>query len=425
MIASECPESIGAALSTLVEELVPHWAQAQIRALLSSPSSDVLLFIEGENVESGKVDGFACLTPATLAENAYVLRWLVCRENVDAGRVAASLLDQIDTEITALGGRLIRFDGASFRCVGIPITVFDGAGYERVGSIEDFYGVGEDLVIFVRRIVQPFRVIFDPRNPAHLFQVAFAYRDFRFERDFLLSCARRWGVWPVQRVASWASLAGSHLVEFARLGIEAVGIDDSEGLLELAESTIKGVPWLESKLRLFHGDLGSTPQTAPVELSFCSLSAVHRAGSVEGIRRHLDAAARLLAPGGLHVIEAMHPKDLLPGGASLSAWTEVFQNYRVQSRFQLLLDKAPNERVVDTLLEVVSRDSSGAPVQGGSLQLKETWYVPSAAEWERLARQSAVFSVEAMLGDFNVDVPWDRPGAWRLLVVLRRNANIA
>ena len=37
-----------------------------------------------------------------------------------------------------------------------------------------------------------------------------------------------------------------------------------------------------------------------------------------------------------------------------------------------------------------------------------------------VAERAGRFEVAALLGDFRLDVPWDQPGAWRMMVVLRR-----
>ncbi len=39
---------------------------------------------------------------------------------------------------------------------------------------------------------------------------------------------------------------------------------------------------------------------------------------------------------------------------------------------------------------------------------------------QRVVARAGGFAVAALLGDFQLDVPLDQPGAWRLLVVLRR-----
>jgi hypothetical protein len=146
---------------------------------------------------------------------------------------------------------------------------------------------------------------------------------------------------------------------------------------------------------------------------------VHRVGSEGGLVRHLQAAAALLAPGGVHVLEATLPVDATPQGNTQTTWTERRGAWLVQSRFRIAADDTAADGTVPTFLDVRCRRHDSQAIVG-SIHQQERWIVPGIDDWRRIVEASGAFSFAAALGDFHLDVAWDQPGAWRMILVLRR-----
>jgi hypothetical protein len=372
--------------------------------------------VEGEGPGEAAL-GFACFVPVPMALAAVDMEWVVVRKGLRARDLVERLVAGVAEAASPGAPVTVRFQGGHWQRGGADPHLLDAAGMERIGGIDGFFGPDDPLIVFVARRGRTRDVEFDPTSPAALFDAAFSFRDFAFERNFLLACAERFGARPVRRAASWACGTGRHLLAFADLGVEGVGIDETPELLALGAALREArgaapITWIE-------GALDARPDAPKVDLSFCMLSAVHRAASETAIVAHLDAAAALLAPGGIHVIEATLPVDATPEGNTQTIWTERRGNYVIASRFRIAAEQRAKDGTVQTFLDVRCRRHD-EPGTVGALQQQERWLVPTAAQWRALVERSQSFQIGALLGDFHLDVAWDQPGAWRIVVVLRR-----
>lgn len=368
--------------------------------------------------ERGALRGLAVARPVALAKSALELEWLVVAAgDRDPRRVVAGLVEAL-LDQPGEGRSVLRFGAGRWQRGGLDAHVLDGAGLVRAGAIEGFFGPGDDLVLFTARGRDAQREAFRPDDPAALYDAAFAYRDFVHERDFLLAVAAAHGTRAVRRVGSWACGAGRHLRAFAELGVVGVGVDDAPDLLALAEASYRGVSDDPAETTWVLSSLDQRVEAPSVDLSFCMLSGVHRLGGEPAIARHLAAVADLLAPGGVHVVEATLPVDATPDGNTETRWTERRPGFLVRSHFRLAADLRAGDGTVPALLDVRCTRESGEVV--GVLQQQERWLVPDEAGWRELVRTEPRLEVVTLLGDFQLGVRWDQAGAWRILLVLRR-----
>jgi hypothetical protein len=158
-----------------------------------------------------------------------------------------------------------------------------------------------------------------------------------------------------------------------------------------------------------------------VDLSFVLLSSIHLLTAPAAMERHLHVAAESLRPGGLHVIEATHPADLTLSGVNHTEWTEVRGDTTVDARFRMHLDRLTADRVVPVTLEVVrTTGKKGAVVGAPRLKQEDRWFIPDLEGWRAIQATVPELCLAAVLGDFNVDVPFDHTAAWRLILVLKK-----
>lgn len=368
--------------------------------------------------ERGALRGFAVARPVPLAKSALELEWLVvAAADRDPRRVVAGLVEWLLAQ-PGEGQSVLRFGSGTWQRGGLDGHVLDGAGLVRAGAIEGFFGPGDDLVVFTARGPDARRDDFRPDEPAALYDAAFAYRDFPRERDFLLAVAKAHGTRPVRRVASWGCGTGRHLRAFAEMGVAGIGLDDSPDLLALAERAYRSVSDDPAEVAWLLSSLDQRVDAPSVDLSYCMLSAVHRLGGEAAIARHLSAVADLLAPGGVHVVEATLPIDATPEGNTETRWTERRGGHLLRSHFRLAAELRAGDGTVPALLDVRCTRETGEVV--GVLQQQERWLVPDEAGWRELVRAEPRLEVVDLLGDFQLGVRWDQAGAWRILLVLRR-----
>lgn len=429
-------EALEALIASIVDmpPRVREAARASVdRALGGSPDGSRCIVAVAQRAEgadgadgTGDVEGteepraFLCFHPVPLARDAVDVEWLVTSGFDDAApllveHLVSALRDGhvVDTASS------IRFLSGHWQRGGLDAHVLDAAGMTRAGAIDSFYGRGDDLLVFTAGSRRPRNDAFDPSNPAALCDAAFAYRDFALERDFLLACAARYGNRTVRRAASWGCWAGRHVCALAEKGVHGVGIDESSEALALAEETFRehyegltGATWVLARL-------DEPVSEAPVDMSYAMLSAVHRVGSAESLVRHLRSVADLLAPGGVHVIEATLPADATPDGNTQTVWTERRGELAITSRFRILPDRRARSGAVPTTLDVRCKKHDSQETIG-SFHQEELWIVPDADKWRALVASAGRFEVAALLGDFQIDVGFDQVGAWRMIVVLRR-----
>jgi hypothetical protein len=368
---------------------------------------------------SGPVRGVLCFSPIEPSRGAVEVDWLVVRREDEAAPAVVGELISALREGRVGPPRSVRFQGNRWQRSGLDPHVLDAAGMTRAGGAAAFFGRGDDLLVFVAPAARTASATLDPQNPAALYDAAFAYRDFASERDFLLSCARTFGRRPVRRAASWGCWTGRHVQALAEKGIDGVGIDESSEALALAEAAFHeelegaaSATWVLARL--------DEPVLEPkVDLSCAMLSAVHRVGSSASMVRHLRSVADLLAPGGVHVIEATLPIDVTPEGNTQTVWTERRGDLEITSRFRILVERRARSGAVPTVLTVRCKKAEEDTLVG-SFHQEELWLVPDADRWRDLVREAGRFEIAALLGDFQLDVAWDQPGAWRMIVVLRR-----
>lgn len=408
----------GPALERLLEMVpeMPERARAAARAAVTSAlaGDDGAGCLVHVRPSANVPNAFVCFRPVPLARAAIDLEWVVTSSSADPREIVAAFVDALREDPSRPA--TLRFLSGRWQRGGLDEHVFDAAGMTRAGAIDGFFGRGDPLVIFSARGARRADA-FDPTSPASLYDAAFAYRDFAFERDFLLACAARYGKRRVRRAASWGCWGARHLQALADLGIAGVGIDESAEALALARSTVDEDD--ADLMKLVLARLDDRVDEPPVDLSCAMLSAVHRVGSAESMVRHLERVADLLAPGGVHVIEATLPADAMPGGNNETVWTERRGEWEITSRFRILVDQRAASGAVPTVLDVRCRRADAEEVVG-RFQQEELWIVPDAAGWRSLVARVGGFEVAALLGDFQLDVAWEMPGAWRMIVVLRR-----
>jgi SAM-dependent methyltransferase/GNAT superfamily N-acetyltransferase len=392
---------------------------------LQHPTSDdyrfILAFAEGG---AARLAGYLCYGRTPMTQSTYDLYWIGTSPDFARSGVARGLVASMEAEIGAEGGGLVRVETGSREGHGAAVRFYDGTGFTRAATLPGFYAPGDDLIIFTRQVRGDAGDDAPPADEAALQDAAFGYRDPAGERDFLLACARRFGGREVRRVLAWSCGPGRHLRAFAAVGIAGTGVDASEAMIAHARR-LAGGRAAGPEVRFRRGALDARPADGdaplePVDLSFVLLSSVHVCATPAALAAHLREAAALLRPGGVHVIEATHPGDLLPTGVHHTEWTEVRGDTTIAARFRMHLDRLGADRVVPVTLDVVALTGKKGAGAATRLHQEDRWFIPDLEGWRAIVAEVPELALVGALGDFNVDVPFEHPAAWRLILVLRR-----
>ena len=127
-------------------ELVDEWlaggeASGYITQVLDDSSSG----------ERG-VRGYVCFGPAPMTEGTYDLYWIAVDPDDQGRGFGRQLLAAAEDDVRARGGRLLLIETASQDSYTATVRFYERAGYVVVSRIEDYYRVGDDKLVFAKRL---------------------------------------------------------------------------------------------------------------------------------------------------------------------------------------------------------------------------------------------------------------------------------
>jgi SAM-dependent methyltransferase len=197
-----------------------------------------------------------------------------------------------------------------------------------------------------------------------------------------------------------------------------VGLDGSAALLARAEARIAGDDRLGAardagSLELAQADVRTVRRRDRFGLAILAGVMAHLAGPEDALRA-LDAARRLLSPGGLLIVDTIGPGGLPPRDLPLSIdWERQMGDRRVVRRSRLVRQEAPEGLRVEysTLTDLLQADGTISRLPAGF----RLWY-PSPHALIGLAEE-AQLAVDATFGSHDLD-PLDE-GSERCILALR------
>jgi len=102
--------------------------------------------------EGETVVGYACFGPTPLTHGTFDLYWIVVDPDFWHHRIGHALLDRVEQEVRARGGRLLIVETSSTPPYATARRFYESCGYRYTASIHDFYAPGDDLVTFSKRL---------------------------------------------------------------------------------------------------------------------------------------------------------------------------------------------------------------------------------------------------------------------------------
>jgi len=101
--------------------------------------------------ENDQVLGFACYGPRDLTNGVYDLYWIAVDPNCRRSGVGRGLLASSEEAVRKLGGRMLIAETSGTPPYEHTREFYSSMGYILEATIKDFYVVGDDLAIFVKR----------------------------------------------------------------------------------------------------------------------------------------------------------------------------------------------------------------------------------------------------------------------------------
>ena len=98
--------------------------------------------------EAGAIVGYAYYGPAPMTLGTWQLWWIAVEKNQQGRGVGSRLLRHVEDDIRAKGGRVLFIDTGSLPAYELTRQFYRKLGYEQHALLQDFYAVGDSMVVF-------------------------------------------------------------------------------------------------------------------------------------------------------------------------------------------------------------------------------------------------------------------------------------
>jgi SAM-dependent methyltransferase len=264
-----------------------------------------------------------------------------------------------------------------------------------------------------------------------LYELACAYRDVPAEVTAIAAWCARHHEGPVGTVLELAAGPAEHARELARRGLRATALDRSPAMCEYAAARAKAsgveLAVVEADMRDF---VIAGPDGAPVafELAVTMLNSACHLFNLDDLVRHLAAVRAQLAAGGLYIVELAHPADFFaPEPRTSSEWTVDAGGVHADVRWGGRGDRIdPLTQVTREHMSITATAADGTIRTVSDVVPNRFWTLTEFTAAIALANNTlgapaaGTFELVATYGDFDEMTPLEAPGAWRMVLVLRR-----
>jgi GNAT superfamily N-acetyltransferase len=136
------PEEVSCALELLDAALGRADGNTYEALVVDNPSAS--------GQDDGTPVGYACFGHTPMTESTFDLYWLVVAADARGRGIGASLLRAVEDLLRGRGIARLRIETSSLEGKGGAARFYAKCGYQRVGTVVDFYRPGDDLLTFVK-----------------------------------------------------------------------------------------------------------------------------------------------------------------------------------------------------------------------------------------------------------------------------------
>jgi ribosomal protein S18 acetylase RimI-like enzyme len=101
---------------------------------------------------ASEVHAYACWGPVPLTKGTYDLYWIATHPNARGRGYGQALMDFVERNVLENKGRLLAIETSAKESYEGTVAFYRRLGYEEASRIKDFYDVGDDRLIFVKRL---------------------------------------------------------------------------------------------------------------------------------------------------------------------------------------------------------------------------------------------------------------------------------
>jgi D-alanine-D-alanine ligase len=100
----------------------------------------------------GRVVGFACYGPRSLTHGTFDLFWIGTAPSAQRKGVGHALMEATEQAVRSTGGRLLIVETSSRPEYEPARRFYDSHGYRREALVQDFYDVGDSLILYSKKL---------------------------------------------------------------------------------------------------------------------------------------------------------------------------------------------------------------------------------------------------------------------------------
>jgi GNAT superfamily N-acetyltransferase len=101
--------------------------------------------------DGDRIQGFACYGPRDLTTGVFDLYWIAVDSQIHRNGIGRRLLVATEEQVREAGGRMLIAETSGSAHYEPTRNFYYGMGYALEACIKDFYSVGDDLAIFIKR----------------------------------------------------------------------------------------------------------------------------------------------------------------------------------------------------------------------------------------------------------------------------------
>ena len=118
---------------------------------LNNPSQqDYFLFVDADDFD--KVNGYVCFGPRPLTIGTYDLYWIAVNPDCQARGIGSSLISFVENYLKQKNGRLILIETSGKPSYKKERNFYEKNSYKKFCEIDDFYNIGDSLIIYGKYI---------------------------------------------------------------------------------------------------------------------------------------------------------------------------------------------------------------------------------------------------------------------------------
>ncbi len=102
--------------------------------------------------KDGKILGYAYYAPAAMTDRTWYLYWIAVTKQTQAKGIGAKLLRHAEEDIRSRKGRVLFIETSSLPHYELTRRFYLKHGYEVTGVLRDYYGDGDDMVVFRKKM---------------------------------------------------------------------------------------------------------------------------------------------------------------------------------------------------------------------------------------------------------------------------------